>query len=157
MVLAGLSVRALGRAMIPNLLKKGVSARGYRRLLIRQFGSSYRWQTVLADFREFNGMLRFEAPVRNLGAEKKPNSNIMTEVTYRRRRRYRGIGRATYRNVDTGEEYQQVISMYDNKFESKQAFTDKYIQDTEKAKYKPEWEIANIDWYVIQHREGWSY
>ncbi len=150
-------LRAVARAMMPAFIKQGVSAGAFRRRLIRQFGSAYRWQVLLGDYREFSGMQRFESAVKSLRPSAKPSPTIMTELRMRRERRYRGIGRATYRNLETGEEYTQNISMYDDKFDSKQAFTDTFIEDKRKAEYKPEYEIVSIDWYVIQHNEGWSY
>jgi len=150
-------LRAVARAMMPSFIRAGISATAFRRRLVRQFGTSYRWTTLLGDYREFRGMQRFESAVRSLRPDTKPSSSIMTEADFRRERRYRGIGQATYRNMETGEEYDQIISMYDDQFTSKQAFTDKYIQDVEKAKYKPEYEITKVEWYVIQHNEGWSY
>jgi len=157
MVLAALSIRALGRAMIPSLIKRGVTARGYRRLLNRQFGMAYRDTILFADFREFRSMLRFEYAVRALKPETKPPKSIFSEATYKRERNYRGIGQAVYRNVDTGEMKDKLISMYDDHFESKQAFTDTWMRDKEWEESDPEWEFVSVEWYVIQHKEGRPY
>ncbi len=81
----------------------------------------------------------------------------MTETRLRRERRYRGIGEATYRNRDTGETYTQVISAYSDQFDSKEQFSYDFVGDVAKSEYKPEWAIQSLDWYVIQHNEGWSY
>ncbi len=150
-------IRAVARAMMPAFIKGGVSASAFRRRLVSQFGTSYRWTTLLGDYREFAGMQRFEGAVRRLRPTTKPTQSIMTEVDLRRERRYRGIGNATYRHNVTGEEYTQVISMYDDKFDNKQAFTDTFIMDKAKAEYKPDFQIVSIEWFVIQHKEGWSY
>ena len=157
MVLASLSIRALARAMMPMAVSRGLSARAFRRQLTSQFGASYRWTTLLGDYREFRGMIRFESAVRSLLPGTKPSPNIMTDVDLRRERRFRGIGNATYENVETGEQYEQVISMYSDTFDSKQAYTDMYLADKEKSKYLPEWSVVKIEWFAIQHKEGWSW
>ena len=146
-------IRSLGRSLIPTLLRRGFSARRYRRFLIREFGKSYRWGTVLADFREFRGMLRFENAVRALKPTTKPSRSIMTPAAYKRERRYRGIGEAVYQHRDTGEFKTKIISMYDEHFESKQAFTDTWMRDKGWEESDPEWQAISVDWFVIQHKE----
>ncbi len=152
-----IAVRSIARALMGGAVKRGVSARAFRRELIGSFGMAYRWTTLLSDYREFTNMARFEKGIRALRAVTRPALNLMTETELRRERRYRGIGQATYENIDTGEQYTQVISMYDDKFDSKESFTNTFIEDKKVSEYLPSEEIVSIEWFVIEHNKGWSY
>lgn len=152
-----LPIRALARALMPQYAKKGMSTRAITKDLQRRFGSAYRRATLVADYREFTGMVKHAFAVERLGDNIRPSSNIITNMAFKRLRRYRLIAESTFIDSETGADVKRIISWYTNLSGTKADWIDEYISKTAPTAYEEGAIPVQINIFVIQHHEDMPY
>ena len=150
-------IRAYARMQMRRWAKADWSAGKIRARLQERYGAAYRWQTLLADYREFKGMYAYEDPIRRLSGVRSIPRTLMTEIELRQRRKYRLIGEATYYDKETGREFKKHVSMYTEDRMSKEGWTSQFDDMKRIYRYQEGWGLLGIDWRVVQHNRGWDY
>lgn len=150
-------MRAAARAMMPDYIRRGYSATRFRSHLRREFGKAYRWQTLLNDWRQLQGLVKWQRQVEAV----KPNQQIprafMSEADLRLDRRYRLHGYETYLDPETGEEVRKRISWYTNSSLDKEGFEDEYFADRQRSEIYKGLEVINIEVVGVEHNRTWGY
>lgn len=157
MSIAALSMRSIGRALMPAAINAGLSATAFRKQLVRDYGSAYRWQNLLADWREFSGMVRWERNVRATASERVIPRAWYTEVDLRRERRYRIHAYQEYYDEETGEVEERRVSWYTNQMKSKGEMEDDYVNKRDTAQLYPGKHILKLEIYAVEHNQTWDY
>jgi len=155
MAIGGLN-RALFRAMIPTFIGLEWTSTAMTNQALRM-GVSYRRTNMLADIREFTGLMRHETAIRATPSTVRVAKFDMTEVDLRRARRYRGFADATYRNIETGEQVTKPISFYDDELRTEDEWSDVFDEDRRLAEYKPGEELVGFTLTAVEHQSGWDY
>lgn len=150
-------IRAYARAAMGRWAKAGWSAAKIRDRLRQRFGQAYRWQTLLADYREYKGMYANQEPLSRLKSDTVVPRTMMTEVSLRQNRKYRLIGEAEYFDKETGSMFTKMVSMYTDDRMSKTNWTSQYDDLKRIYQYQMGWDLVGIDWQVIEHNDGWDY
>lgn len=150
-------VRAYARLQMGRWAKAGWSAGKIRRRLQERHGKAYRWTTLLSDYREFTGMVRYQKQVTEYSGIKALPRTWMEEIHLRQARKYRLIGQATYYDTETGREFKKYVSMYTDDRMSKDGWTSQFSDMKRIYKYQEAWSILDIEWQAIQHNVGYDY
>ena len=150
-------IRAYARLQMGRWAKAGWSAGKIRRRLKERYGAAYRWTVLLSDYREFQGMVRYEKQVTQYSGIKALPRSWMEEIRLRQARKYRLIGRATYFDSVTGREFTKNVSMYSDDRMSKDGWTSQFIDTKRVYEYRMDWAVVDVGWYVVQHNKGYDY
>ena len=150
-------VRAYARLQMGRWAKAGWSAAKIRTRLQDKHGQAYRWQTLLADYREFTGLAKYEKQMKDYSGVKAVPRNWMEEIQLRQARKYRLIGQATYYDAETGKEFKKYVSMYTDDRMSKDGWTTQFGDLKRAYQYQEGWDLVDIEWEGIQHNKGYDY
>lgn len=155
MVLAGPS-RAIFRAALPTFITRGLSSNAMINQA-RTLGVSYRRINMLADIREFSGLMKQEAAVINTASDTLVSKFNMVETDLRRARRYRGFAHVTYENNLTGEQVTQPVSFYDDELRTSDDWMEEFERNRIESEYKTDQTIVGFELSSVEHQAGWAY
>lgn len=148
--------RAVWRMLAPSLYEQGFSFRGAMAVMRESYGP-LRTATALTDWRSILGLIKGEYAARSVDPVKKFPQNKMVETDLGRAYKYRIYGQATYTDIMTGESTTKMVSMYTNKWLSKDGWAAEYERWIEKESYETGWKLTKIDMKVTEHNAGYSY
>lgn len=155
-MVAAAGMRAIGRLLIPNLVGQGLGANAIIRQL-RGMGMGYRRINMLADVREFAGLIRREVAARSTPVGEKPKPGVMVEMELKRPYKYRVFADVDYEDIETGAIQSQTVSFYTDELKPFDDWVEDYIADIEKEKYRPDVFVARMEIKGIEHAKGWEY
>lgn len=149
--------RALFRALIPEWVTLGYSARRMIREARALNIPTYRRTDMLGDIREFQGFLLHESQVSTYDVNKVLPKGYMTEVSLRRDRKYRIFANITTQNRVNGETDTRLVSFYSDELMTITDWEQAYQDMIEDANYKPEEEVLFMETRAVEHNTGWAY
>jgi hypothetical protein len=148
--------RYIGKMLIPQFVQQGLSA---MRIIEQLSGMSraYRYQDMLSDIKEQQGLFETVAAVRALPDNRRPPKDVMVEIPFSRPRKYRVIGVVEYQNRMTGDIMRKTASFYSDKLQTKDDWTEDYFSKKDKDDSEPEYAALSFDIFAIEHFAGMSY
>ena len=150
-------VRAIARAMMSGWVKVGKSARAMQTFLRKEYGTAYRWTTLLGDYRQFSGRLKYEHLVSRVPRDAIVPRGYMVEVDLARDYRYRSFYTAYYRDPDTGVETERIISLYGDEMKSEEEMEEDYREMLKTVGYAPQPELQYVKLRSVEHNRGLGY
>jgi uncharacterized protein related to proFAR isomerase len=152
----GTAVRAIGRLAIGGLVKQGLGSNAIIGVLA-EVGLSYRRTTMLADIREFTGLMRLEKTVRQVAMDAIFPQHAMVETYLRRARRYRVFGTLTVEDPLTWERKEVNVSFYTDDRKSKEEWEQDFFEEFRDSESAQGGELLDLQIRSVSHQSGWSY
>lgn len=148
--------RAAGKALLPDLIRQGMSQAESLRHLIK-VGYSYRRQDMQKDYRQISGVLKYEKYWSNAPRSTLPNKNMMSEVDLKYPERYKAYFRVRIDNAWTGQEEEAILSAYVRDFQTIEE-VEKDMADVWAEKYGDlvsAW--LSVKLISVEHNRGFGY
>jgi len=148
--------RAVGRAFIPALVKRGLGSNAIQRYL-RAGGFGYRRIDMLKDVREITGLMRMEKYVKAVSGSAKFPKFGMVEHGLGKDRRYRVFADMQVEDMATGETKSKTVSFYDDELRSKDKWAEAFEDQYAEGQYETGEIITSVDIRSVEHQPGWAY
>lgn len=142
----GLS-RALFRLALPRWVKAGMRSTQMVNLG-KAMGWSFRRKTMFADVRQYTGWAKHEFAVRAAPRAKPLSKFIMTPVEWSKPFAYRIKAECTYVDLDTGEEFTKVVTMYDDFNRGPDGWMQKYKESQVWQEYGRDFEVVGMEFFT---------
>lgn len=150
-------IRAIGRSMMPEFIRIGVSRRGVQRWLQEQYGQAYRWDTLRNDYNEFLGVFTHQAEIERLTSIDRPAVRNMVETDLTSAANYRIMGKATVQDRTSGEVYEKWVGMYTDEAYSEEEYYDLLENEYDKYEQYSNVDIVSVDVKAYFHNRGLGY
>jgi len=150
------SNRTLVKPFIPSLVREGLSA---NRIIqtFRALGLGYRRTDMLSDIREASGLAKLEGIVRSVDPFQAMPRYAMVETRLPADRRYRIFGKAKIKDKETGEEFEQMVSMYDDENKGKAGWTESWLDYIPETGTGEKGKVIDLEIVSVEHNQGWRY
>lgn len=148
--------RYLGKMALPYLVGRGFKTPRIIQYFTRSTGT-WRNTTMLRDIREAQDIYAFGGSVKELAVNIRPPKSIMSEVEWKRPRKYKLVARAKLVDIETGFVEYRRVSFFSNTWSTKEAWGDEFAQDMLDTQEYPDQRIVEVDIYSIQHKAGFAY
>lgn len=142
---------------MPKWVEAGKSARALQTFMQESFGSAYRWENMLKDFREFTGLFKKEGLIRGLDPAAVAPRGYMVEHDLGRDYRYRAFFDADYEDALTGERRTANVSFYDDSLRSQDEWEDRFRDVLDDPLYGEGFEFKGLRLRSLEHNREWGY
>ena len=153
----GVAIRQAARPMLFSLAKIGLSANFAESAVKKAFGSSWRRQDFLMDYRKIASLVK--GPQSLPASQSRylyPKEN-MVNVELKLRRRYYILGQATVTDLQTGEESTRYVSLYDNVLRSERKWESELAGILEGDTYAKNLQVRSVSLFTPQHNWDMEY
>jgi len=123
----------------------------------RRLGWGIRRADALAAFRAVNNLQKGWKAAEGISRTVLYPLNKMVEAANLRGWKYRVHGTATYRDLETGEEWSKEVSYFTDKRNSLEGWEADYVRDYPEIDTEPENAVIGATFAVVEHQEGFSY
>jgi len=143
--------------MLFSLAKIGLSANFAESAVKNAFGSAWRRQDFLMDYRKILSMVKGPVSLPASQARNLYPTDKMVNVALSRPRRYYVMGRASILNTQTGEISDRYVSLYDNNLRSETTWENKLIDVLEGEEYQGNLKVRSLELFTPQHNWDMEY
>lgn len=149
--------RAIFRAMIPAWASLGFGMNK----MISEFKAagfaSFRRTVMLSDIRGVLDMFLGESRFRGQPSDEPIGLSRMVQTPLGKDARYRVFGWATYRDIETGAEFEKKVSFYTDDRLSPGAYFQPFADYADEIESETGTQVTGLDVRAVQHNLGWSY
>lgn len=124
-LIGGALARVALSAVMPDFVRRGLSARAARRAFNRM-GYGMRWGDFLAYRRQVMGIERARPYMASLTRYVRPDPNKLPAWDMGDAPAFRIWGKAVFKHKETGEMHEQWVSIYDHYLRSKDEYTPEF-------------------------------
>lgn len=150
------SPRSMARMVMPTLLRHGWRPTAIRSYL-RQKGYAYARRTMAMDLREMQNSYNFGRKVMAYPKNVIPVRSVINETTLTLDRKYKVVGRATVRDVQTGKLSYPMRSFYTDELQTLDELAESYIMlEVDREGYKNEI-MESFQVLELLHNVEWPY
>lgn len=148
--------RAIGRAVMPTLVKTGLRISRIADSLVSK-GIQYQKKTMLADIAQAIDEKKSEDIIEKLPSKMLPPVEGIAEVDLRRARNYLVKFDVDLVDPETGMMSSSIRSMYTDDFENMEDWEDEFLDDYRKSYKETEAHIVGIKVRSVMHNKGFRY
>ena len=148
--------RALGRVLIPDLVRQGLGYTSIERFLFGE-GVSYRRGDMQADVRLYSGRHKLQGAVEAIDHFDPLPRGVFLETELAKPRNYRVYGIETLYNEDTDEYVEQVASAYMERADDKPQVESDFIDGQVENPSRPGWQVVGFEMTSGEHNRGYDW
>ncbi len=154
--LAPVSWRQLAYMVIPDYVKKGISAtRALKEFRIA--GGEIRTQVWHEWYREKAGLMKMQPQIERMSPEKTVPKQWITEADLKRPYHYRVFAEVDYTDFTTGAVETKWVSFYTDELESFEDWMTEFERQRQEFNYRTNQWISRTTFKGVVHQRGWGY